>query len=99
VALKNPNAKHLRGGLKAGFDFERDKLEPSNNHRQEIINITDDLRNLTRLLRQKEQEGRWSKARKIRREINRLHEAELYITHSWCGGCKNYLHNCQCQAG
>ena len=42
--------------------------------------------------------GATSKARKAQRQLNQATEARLAIRVSWCQGCLNYLHNCQCAA-
>jgi hypothetical protein len=42
--------------------------------------------------------GATSKARKAQRQLNNAVEARLAIRVSWCPGCLNYLHNCQCAA-
>lgn len=44
-----------------------------------------------------EKEGRESKARKTRSELNAYNNARFAIRASWCPTCLNFLHNCQCQ--
>jgi hypothetical protein len=87
--------KHLKGGQKLGFDY--DHVEPSNNHRQADLDNSRDLQFYQAELQRAEREGRWSRARKMRRIINQCLEINLYLRSSWCGGCMNYMHNCQCE--
>ena len=87
-----PIRNALKGGKKLGIDW--DNVEPSYNHRG-----NDELNLLTRLrkeLNAAEAAGRYSAAKKLRRKISQAQEDQLGITHSWCGGCINYLHNCTC---
>jgi len=88
--------RHLAGGKKLGFDYTQ--VEPSINHRQEDLDNSRMLRNLQDQLINAERMGRYSKARKLRRQINRCLEVNLYLRSSWCGGCMNYMHNCHCEA-
>jgi len=90
-------ARHLRGGKKLGLDLDR--IASSMNHRQRLAEVQETLHYLRLELCRAEREGRYSKAKKIRRAINGELEVELYLRHSWCGGCKNVLHNCICKAG
>lgn len=52
---------------------------------------------LGKALQQAEQEEKWSRARKIRKQLNLAVEARLAVRSSWCPTCQNYLHNCQCE--
>jgi HKD family nuclease len=85
--------RHLQGGKKLGLDTEF----RSNNHRGELERNTRYLENLRIALVRAERDGRYSAAKKIRREINKCQEVELLIRHSWCGGCFQVLHNCRCK--
>jgi hypothetical protein len=80
-----------------GLDL--DKLETSYNHNQRLQQVQDNLRFLRDELSQAEREGRWAKARKARRYINQELEVELWLRSSWCYGCLNVLHNCNCKKG
>ena len=82
------------GSQKLGLDMDR--IELSNAHRTRMNENIDSLRFLRLQLSTAEQMGRYSKAKKLRREINQLLEEGLYLTHSFCGGCLNVLHNCHC---
>ena len=99
AGLRSPNPfvrqKKRSGGQKLGLDLER--IEVTDNHNQWLADIQKMLYNLRRELVIAEANGRYSKAKKLRRFINQQLEAELYIRHSWCGGCKNVLHNCTCK--
>lgn len=87
--------RHLQGGKKLGLDLDR--IGEDDNHAQRLADNTEDLRILRNQLSQAEREGKYSKSKKLRRAINEHLEVELYIRHSWCGGCKNVLHNCRCK--
>ena len=89
------HGRHLNGGKKLGFNY--DQMEPSNNHRQNDLDNGRDLQFYQGELIKAEREGRYSKARKLRRLINQCLEVNLYLRSSWCGGCMNYLHNCKCK--
>jgi hypothetical protein len=86
--------KRKAGSQKLGIDME--KIDFSFNHKARDEENRDCLLTLRLQLQTAEQMGRYSKARKIRREINQLLEEGLYLTHSFCGGCLNVLHNCKC---
>lgn len=84
------------GAKKVEIDW--DKIDDSYNHRlNQQVNIMA-LKNLREDLIQAEADGRYSKARKIRREISQYLEANLALSATWCRGCLNYLHNCKCKA-
>jgi hypothetical protein len=85
------------GGKKLGLDLER--IAPSNNHNQRLAEVGENLELLRRELHISEAMGKRSKAKKIRRLINQELEVELYLRHSWCGGCHNVLHRCICKVG
>lgn len=99
AGFRSPNPfiqpKKKSGSQKLGLDLEN--LEPSNNHNQGLLDIGRMLHFLRRELVIAEVNGKYSKAKKLRRAINQQLEAELYIRHSWCGGCQNVLHNCICR--
>lgn len=82
------------GAQKLGIDW--DKFEFSNNHNLNTELNLSTLSNLRIELHQAELIGRHSKAKKLRREINRITEDQLAIGATWCGGCLNYLQNCRC---
>lgn len=85
-----------REGKKLELDFEI--IEFSNNHKLNAEMNLESLHDLRLQLVAAEKAGKHSKSKKIRREINRIMENQLYIEYSWCGGCLNYLHQCQCPA-
>jgi len=78
-----------------GLDMER--IDLSYNHRAREAENREALTNLRLDLIDAEMNGRYSKAKKLRREINQLLEEGIYLTHSWCLGCDNVLHNCKCR--
>ena len=82
------------GGKKLEIDWER--IEESYNHRLNMKLNNSQLAQLRQELIEAETAGR-PKARKIRREINQLLEANLALHTTWCYGCLNYLHNCKCE--
>jgi len=73
-----------------------ERIDLSFNHQARAEENIETLRYLRSQLQLAEQNGRYSKARKLRREINQALEEGLYLTHSFCGGCLNVLHNCHC---
>lgn len=81
-------------GQKLGLDMER--IDLSFNHRSRAEENIDTLHNLRLELIDAERTDRYSKAKKLRREINHLLEEGLYLTHSFCGSCQNVLHRCHC---
>jgi hypothetical protein len=85
----------LRGGKKVGLDWEQ--IQPSNNHRQANADNLRRLEFLRQELEEAERGGKYSKAKRMRRELNKELEVGLYLTHSWCGGCHRYLHLCKCK--
>jgi hypothetical protein len=89
--------KHLQGGKKLGLDMER--IDFSNNHNERLAEVGRLLEILRRELNLAQRDGRRSKEKKLRRMINQELEVELYLRHSWCGGCHNVLHNCTCKTG
>ena len=97
--LRSPNPfvrpKKKSGSQKLGLDTE--KIETSYNHNARQKENLETLRFLRSELDWAERNGRYSKARKLRRLINQELEVGLYLTHSWCYGCNNVLHNCQCE--
>lgn len=87
--------KHLQGGKKLGLDWDR--VGRSDNHNQAINDHLNEMQTLRQLLVQAEREGKYSKAKKLRRQINHAQEVELMIRHTFCGACHQVLHNCQCE--
>lgn len=86
-----------KGGSKK-LELDYDHLEESHNHRlASDLNLAA-LTRLRRELREAEAMGAYSKAKKLRREINKQLEQGLYIQGTWCPGCNNYLHRCQCKS-
>jgi hypothetical protein len=53
---------------------------------------------LHRTVQEAKARGKTSQASKAQRQLNGATEARLAIRVSWCPGCINYLHNCQCRA-
>lgn len=98
AGLRSPNPfirpKKKSGSQKLGLNH--DDVDVSYNHRQADEDNRKALTSLRLQLIQAEGEGKYSKARKLRRAINKELEQGLYLTHSWCYGCQNVLHNCQC---
>ena len=88
--------KRKAGSKKLGLDMDR--IDDSYNHKARIAENQDDMTHLRLQLISAEAHDRYSAAKRIRRELNRLLEESLYLTHSWCLGCNNVLHNCQCKA-
>lgn len=86
--------KRKAGSKKLGLDME--KIDFSYSHKARMEENLDAQRLLRRQLQQAEAEGKYSKAKKLRRQINYYQEEGLYLTHSFCGGCLNVLHNCHC---
>lgn len=93
--LEMQGIKHLAGGRKIGLNW--DDISFSMNHRQRARENVEDLTLLRRLLVQAEEEGKHSKAKKLRRLINKEFEVGLYLTHSSCGTCHLFLHLCTCK--
>lgn len=87
--------KRKSGGKKLGLDMTG--IEPSYNHKERDASNHRILTRLRLELIQAEREGKHSKAKKVRRAINHMLEEGIYLTHSFCLGCNNVLHNCQCQ--
>jgi hypothetical protein len=86
--------KKKSGSKKLGLDH----LDyESSNHRANDLRNAEELRFLRIQLSIAEREGKYSRARKLRRAINQHLEIGLYIRNSWCYGCNNVLHNCQCK--
>jgi hypothetical protein len=86
--------KRKAGSQKLGLghlDYESD------NHRKNDQDNVEALHNLRVQLSIAEREGKYSKARKIRRAINHHLEIGIYLRNSWCYGCDNVLHNCHCK--
>lgn len=71
-------------------------IDLSYNHRARAEENIEALQILRAQLRQAEANDQYSKARKLRRSINQYLEEGLYLNHSFCGGCLNVLHNCNC---
>lgn len=88
-------ARGKKGGQKLGLDLDR--IDPSYNHNQREAENLETLRYLREELNRAEAEGRHSRSKKIRRYINQELEVGLYIRNSWCYGCNNVRHNCQCK--
>jgi hypothetical protein len=86
--------KRKAGSQKLGLDME--KIDISYNHREADRENNLNLTYLRLELIAAERDGRYSKAKKLRRTINQALEQGLYLTHSWCQGCNNVLHNCNC---
>jgi hypothetical protein len=82
------------GGKKLEIDWER--IEESYNHKLNMQINNNSLAQLRQERIEAEEAGR-PKAKKIRREINHLLEANLALHATWCYGCLNYLHNCKCE--
>lgn len=101
AGLRQPNPfvkpKKRSGGKKLGLDLEKIKVTPPDNYNAAMEEVSRTLRFLRRELLLAEEHRKWSKARKMRRWINEQLEIELYLRHSWCGGCRNVLHNCTCK--
>jgi hypothetical protein len=86
--------KKKAGSKKLGLDL--DKVQGTGSHRGRMADVQDNLRWLREDLSWAEREGRWSSARKIRRQINQELEVELYLRSSWCPECHQTFSNCQC---
>jgi hypothetical protein len=93
---QNPfvKAKKKAGSKKLGLDLE--KIPESTNLREQILENAEELRWLRIEMVRAENDGRRSAAKKLRRQINQELEAQLYLHSSWCLGCNNVAHNCQC---
>ena len=54
------------------------------------------LRAIGNQISELEAEGRYAKARRLRKEVNLATEAQFAVRSSWCPTCLNVFHNCQC---
>src|SRR4051812_11652482 len=84
------------GSKKLEIDFE--KIDDSYNHRLNNDLNFETLSHLRQELIYAETNGRDSKAKKIRRQINQLLEEGLALQATWCGTCKQVLHRCRCKS-
>lgn len=91
-----PRRGTLTGGKKLTIDYERaeEHFTPYHNWTRQML--LDSLRRLRQELQQAEDDGRDSKAKKIRREINSVQEAELALPTTWCPTCLRTLQLCRC---
>lgn len=88
-------ARRIKDGPKVGLNW--DWVTPSDNHQKGMEEVLEDLRALRINLVRAEAAGKYSAARKIRREINKVQEQELYLEHSACHRCgMGHLH-CRCK--
>lgn len=69
----------------------------SGQHNWDDVNAAQQLARSLPLLARLEEDGRYSKARKIRKEINLQEDARWAVRSSWCPTCLNVFHNCKCQ--
>lgn len=86
--------KKQTGGKKLGLDWEH--IELSENHKANTEFNLLILLQLRRELIAAEEAGKYSKVKKLRREISSLQENQLAIHSTFCGGCGYHLHNCRC---
>jgi hypothetical protein len=91
-----PIAHSLDGGKKLGLDWDKAEENLTVYHNYTKSQLLQTLHLFRQDLITAEENGRRSKATKIRREINKLQEAELALTHSTCPTCGKYLHRCRC---
>jgi hypothetical protein len=91
-----PIAHSLDGAKKLGLDWDKAEENLTVYHNYTKSQIIRTLRLFRNDLAQAEADGRRSKATKIRREINKLLEADLAIYHSTCPSCGLYSHRCRC---
>jgi hypothetical protein len=87
--------KRQTGSKKLGLDFDR--LNPSDNLRQDHLDNSRRQQVLTAELQRAEREGKYSKAKKMRRLLNQALEEALWLRSTWCQTCLNVLHNCKCE--
>ena len=100
ASVKSSASPFVRKTEKSGkpLEINWDIVEPSYNHNYNRDLFLRSIKRLRKELQWAEEDGRESKAKKLRREINRAQENLLAIPAPWCSGCLNYLHNCQCEA-
>lgn len=91
-----PIAHSLDGGKKLGLDWETAEEDLTNYHNYTREELLLQLRNRRLDLLDAEAEGRESKAKKLRRRINQLQEAELALHRTWCPTCSLSLRDCKC---
>lgn len=101
ASVRPSSSPFVRQKRKAGskpIEIDYDRMDESYNHRLENDLNYNSLQHLRRELQATEDQlgASSSKAKKIRREINRQLEQGLFIQATWCQGCLRVLHLCRC---
>jgi len=93
----NPFVQKRRetGSKKLGLDLDR--MNPSDNLVQDHLDNSRRQQYFTAELQRAEREGKYSKAKKMRRLLNQALEEALWLRSTWCQSCLNVLHNCKCK--
>lgn len=89
--------KNKKAGSKP-LEIDWDRIDDSYNHRANDYYNRLELKTLRNDLADAEARGAYSKARKVRREISRLLEANLALSATFCQGDMAHLSRCKCRA-
>lgn len=90
--------KKAPAGTKVGIDFkvvEEAGVDPFELEVQLRL-YSEEKTSLERALTRAQAEGKFSRVRKLRREINKVLEIQLWLERQWCTSCGNSQHNCHC---
>jgi hypothetical protein len=85
------------GSTFAAIDWDRADQYLTGQHNPDDMVAAQATQILEDELAEYEKEGRESKVRKARSELNAYSNARMAVRSSWCPTCLNFLHNCQCQ--
>ena len=81
------------------WDFLERNDYLSGRHNYDDAQAGSTLRAVGNQIAQLEAEGKHSKAKRLRKEVNLATEAQYAVRSSWCPTCLNVFHNCQCDPG
>jgi hypothetical protein len=95
--FRKPNKKGP-AGTKVGIDFKLIDAEAPEPFEIEVLlrQFRNEKIALQLELQEAQAMGRWSRVRKLRREVNKNIEIQIWLERQWCTSCGNSQHNCHC---
>lgn len=95
--FRRPNKKGP-AGTKVGVDFKLIDEEAPEPFELEILlrQYRNEKISLENAIQKAQEEGKYSRVRKLRRTINKTLEIQIWLERQWCTSCGNSKHNCHC---
>lgn len=85
-------------GTKVGIDFKIIDEEAPEPFELEILlrQYRNEKISLEQMIHEAQAAGKFSRVRKLRRQINKTLEIQIWLERQWCSSCGNAKHNCHC---